>query len=172
MSEHRNRVYFSVSNPRHTVNIMATEIRPGHYDVRCSVDGLLRGELSIEDWVGLRIALGDDAALVWGQRFYNLLPYATDTILRFEHDEPIWAAFQRRELWILVCEISVVIFDPARQAMIAFFGLPDIPNRIWWEGDTLHVRDFNGLLHRFAWDDDRRNLFRVTGAGSDTWRPE
>ena len=29
------------------------------------------------------------------------------------------------------------------------------------EGDR-YVRDFNGLLHRFVWNDDRRNLFRVT----------
>jgi len=158
-----NRIFFSASDPRHTVVVAATKAAAGWQDVRGSVDGLDRGELAIEDWYCPRIALGDDAALVWGEQRFHLLPYATDTILRFEHDEPIWAAFQRRELWILVCEISVVIFDPARPAMIAFFGLPDIPDRIWWECDTLHVRDFNGLLHRFTWDDDRRNLFRISG---------
>ncbi len=106
------------------------------------IDSTLRGKVSFLSAYPPGVSISRGNIAVWGGTRLYACSAAGNSLLRFDQDDEIHAAYLLDDsIWCLVREISVVVFDVNAAQEIARYGHDEILLDSVWREDRLIVRD-------------------------------
>lgn len=108
------------------------------------MDGEYLGEIGLVEYYTPGIAVGSSQLMVWGGRDVYLIPFTGGEFSYIEMNWEVHAAYEVRELWLCVCELSLVLLDASGQHEVARYDHDEILLEQAWHRDRLIVRDFYG----------------------------
>lgn len=89
-----------------------------------------------------RISFSNNEIAIWGHLNLYLCSLKDDTIKLFAKKDEIHQVYPVDNIWCLVNELSVVLFDPKQKKHISEFFWHEVLLDSYWKDGLLHVKDF------------------------------
>jgi hypothetical protein len=107
------------------------------------VDGILLGEINLLIFYVPGIAISDSHVALWGGTRIYIGSLAGHELNQYLLDDEIHSVYPMGNQWCLVCETSVVIWEPSTGVQMRYEHNEVLMSN-WWSDDLLVVEDFQG----------------------------
>ena len=136
------RYYWITTNVRHTIILEEQELLKHERTIRLTVDQRYQENLHLPAWYLPGLAFGPENFLIWcGTRVY-IANYEKEKSLALDLSDEVITAYSIEDLWCLVCETSIALFDSSFGKEISRFQHSEVILRSWWAGEVLFIEDF------------------------------
>jgi len=112
-----------------------------HFDLQ--VNGAFIGEVSLTAPYLPGISVNNDHLVLWGGTRIYLLSLTEKELQQFGQEDEVHAVYSIGNCWCLVCETSVILWNPT-DGIQAQYEHNEVLMNNWWSGDLLIVEDFIG----------------------------
>jgi hypothetical protein len=134
--------YWITTNACHTVVLKEEELLKDESRLMLTVDQVHQANLEFTSWYLPGLAFGAENFLIWcGTRIYAF-NYETGKLSASDLSDEVITAYANADLWCLVCETSIALFDSSLDKELSRFQHSEVILRSWWVHGALIVEDF------------------------------
>ncbi len=129
---------------QHRVELLERARSEEELTLELQVDGANRGNLRLVRDFHAGVAIGADHILVWGGTDAYVAPLHDGRVTRVDAGDLIDAAYPFGSIWVVACELSVILLDPWRGIVFGRCRWDEVLLRSWWSSGELHLEDLRG----------------------------
>lgn len=136
------RYYWVATNAGHTIELTEEELLGDERRARLTVDRFHPVTLDFPAWYLPGFAFGLERFLIWCGTKIFFFDYEIGKHSDSDLSDEVITAYATADLWCLVCETSIALFDSDFDKEISRFQHSEVILRSWWSSGTLIAEDF------------------------------
>lgn len=148
---------------RRTILVWERESAEYEKTYRLTVDRNPPVFLSLPTWYPPGFGYHEGRLAIWSGTMLYSYDCVTGNFSSFDIDDEVHAAYGLGDRWCLVCELSVVLFNPQFAQKVAVYHHHEVLLESWWASGRLFVEDFEGRIFQFDFSRAGSELVSVEG---------